>query len=203
MFIDVIACVLKKSKDYDVDYVEQLVKGLNAHTPHLPEIVCLSDEPNVSTYCTHLESHVDYPSWWCKLELFVHPELKGKNVLYFDLDTVIKGDISNYLNYEHEFTMIKDFLWSTPASGVMAWSGDQSYLLDHYDPKMTPPEYTKTGHWGDQDFLKDHLKSQPDFFQDLFPNTLCSYKLQPEQIPQSSIVCFHGRPRPRQVGWNV
>lgn len=184
-----VACVLKSGGCYTPEYVERLKAGVDAHlTGH--RFVCLSD---VDVPCERIQLTEDLPGWWSKLELF---RLTGPT-LYLDLDTVITGDLSEIAAYPHRFTMLSDFLKpERPASGVMAWSGDWSCLLDEYEPGRSYP-----GH-GDQGYIGWKL-GQVERFQDLFPGQVVSRKVVSTRNANERIVCFHGLPRPADVGWRI
>lgn len=128
--------------------------------------------------------------WYAKLELFA---LTGP-VLYFDLDTVITGDLTEIAEYPHRFTMLRDFTHpDRPASGVMAWEGDYRFLLDEFTGQHE-------GH-GDQGWIAQNVR--PELFQNLFPNQIVSYKQPQFRNANERVVCFHGDPRPHTVGWKI
>ena len=183
-----VACVLKSGGCYTPEYVERLKAGVDANlSGH--RFVCLSD----MDVPDRIPLTENLPSWWSKLELF---KLKGP-VLYFDLDTVITGDLTEIASYPHTFTMLSDFYrLERPASGVMAWNGDYSHLLIEYDPNVKYP-----GH-GDQGYLGYKL-GKVDRFQDLFPGQITSRKVFRTRKPNERVVCFHGEPRPHTVGWKI
>ena len=54
---------------------------------------------------------------------------------------------------------------------------------------------------GDQKFLEEVLLKNCCVWQDEFPNQIFSYKIHCKgELPENAkIVCFHGRPRPKQV----
>lgn len=185
-----VACVLRSGGDFNAEYVRRLKSGVDAHlSGH--EFVCLSD---VAVPCQRIPLKTDWPGWWAKLELFGLPG----PVLYFDLDTVITGDLSEIAAYPHRFTMLRGFSHpDSPASGVMAWHGDYSYLRDAFDPERDYP-----GH-GDQGYIGHMLRHEPDLFQDLFPGRIVSRKQPATRSADERVVCFHGKPRPHQVGWNI
>ena len=202
--IPIIACVLRRSKDYDIDYVIQLIQSLKRNITVDVEYVCLSDV-DVSNFCTHLKFEKNWSGWWSKLELFSHPYLKGKKVIYFDLDVVIQNNIDDFILYDHNFSMLKGFSKNGIVnSSIMAWAGDRSHISDSFVPDVHMNEYKQKHKWGDQDFTRLHVKDKIDLIQNTFPNLVSSKKHSDiDQIKSSSIVCFHGNPRPRQVNWKV
>lgn len=199
--IDTIVCVLKSGGTvYNKEYVDCLMGSVKQYNV---ERICLTDHKETFDYCSTVQLRHSYPGWWSKLEIFDHPELKDRSVLYFDLDTVIKGPIDAILNHKHNFTMLRGFLKYAPASGVMAFKGDYSHITESFSMDVVD-DYKTLDRLGDQAFIREHANTHIDLFQDLFPDHFSSVKLSStEQIQKSSIVCFHGRPRPHQVNWNI
>lgn len=183
-----VACVLKSGGCYTPEYVKRLKDGVDKHLKG-HHFVCFSD---VEVPCERIPLKRDLPGWWSKLELFT---LTGKT-LYFDLDTVITGDLTEIAEYPHIFTMLSDFYTpERPASGVMAWNGDHSHILEDYDPDESYP-----GH-GDQGYIA--TKVTPERFQNILPSQITSRKASHTRNPNERVVCFHGDPRPHSVNWNV
>lgn len=195
--IDTIACVYKSGGDtYTLEYVERLMSPLKKYNVRL---VCLSDDPNVANICEYIPlKHNEWSGWWSKLELFQNLH----NCLYFDLDTVIRGDISSLLAADYTFTMLSDFGNDLlPASGVMAWQGDYSFLSVGFDMSLDK-NYRRTGMWGDQGWIREKMTDRRiNRFQTDFPDMFGSYKLGYNQ--DTEVVCFHGLPRPHTVNWKV
>lgn len=163
---------------------------------------------NVSKYCTWIEFENDWPGWWSKLELFSHPYLKGKEIVYFDLDTVIQRDVTPLIEYNHDFSMLRDFLFDKRyGSGIMAWKGDRSYITEKFILEKHPKEYVTSENWGDQAFIRDNVNQKIQVLQDLPINIkICSYKNTQHRVRNRkdfNIVCFHGKPRPRDVRWKT
>jgi hypothetical protein len=145
--------------------------------------------------------------WWNKLEVF---RLTGPTI-YFDLDTIIVGDITDLVVYPHIFTGLTNFKRTGFNSGFMGWCGDYSYLNQDID-RQTEKEYDggETGNWdrhGDQGWIEDHLKLKPQLSGDLFPGRFVSYKWDVRRqgfVPKNaSVVAFHGKPRPSDVNWSL
>lgn len=200
---EIIAFVLRHSADYDVDYLDHIIRSIKKNINLEVEFVCLSDI-DVSKYCTWVEFQHQWDGWWSKLELFSHPYLKGKKVTYFDLDVVIVGDITEIVASHHDFTMLRGFSGKAPVnSSMMAWSGDKSFIANSFDYEKHSEEFKKPLKWGDQDFTYLALGKKVDFFQDRFPNQIVSKKMGKVDLTKNRVVCFHGKPRPRDVGWKV
>ena len=85
-----VACVYRSGgQHYSTQYVEVLRNMVtrNLTLPH--RFVCLSD---VDVPCERIPLVNDWPGFWSKIELYKPGRFKGP-VLYFDLDTVIHGNI--------------------------------------------------------------------------------------------------------------
>lgn len=195
-----VACVLRSGGDYSSEYVERLRDGVARHLPLPHRFVCLSD---VDVPCERIALVTDWPGWWSKLELF-RPGLLSGRVLYLDLDTVIQGDLLPLAAHPHRFTMLSDLMAPARlASGVMAWDGDFRHLFERWSPRLAP-RYRVTGRWGDQGWISEQLGISPSRFQSLFPGMFASYKASPAAAKAAaSVICFHGSPRPHEVGWTV
>lgn len=200
-----IALVLRKSADYDVDYVEKLVHSLKKNIKDEEiEYVCISDTA-LGNICTKINFEYNWPGWWSKLELFSHPYLKGKPVIYFDLDIIVKKDITDFVSTNHNFSMLRGLSKNGIVnSSIMAWSRDRSYISKQFDPSIHIYEYKQKNKWGDQDFIRNHVNDKISFIQDSFPDMISSKKYSNiKRIRSSRIVCFHGKPRPRDVKWKI
>jgi len=184
--------VLKSGGEYKSEHVQRLAKLV-------PGLICLSDIdiPDVPTK----KLQYNWPGWWSKMELF--GPLFDTDLLHIDLDTVITGDIDQFMKVG-KTTLLDDFYYpGTLASGLMYIHQDdkekvwKSFLTF---PEKIISEYTQPPLIGDQGFLNSVIKAQ--IWQEVLPNSVVSYKKHcQEGIPESAkIVCFHGKPRPWDIG---
>lgn len=183
---DVIACVLKSGGAYTPEYVDRLKQGVEKYTK-IP-FVCLSD---VDVPCDRIPLRDNLPGWWSKIELF-----RMKNVFYLDLDTIITGEIFDMVERSYDFAMLEDFgKTKTLASGVMAWGEAEDIYLNF----MLTPNEIMNNMRGDQDYI---AATRPDAekMQEIFPRRIHSYKIHGLR-ETTSILCFHGKPRPHEVNW--
>jgi hypothetical protein len=146
--------------------------------------------------------------WWPKLSLFARVELMSSPTLYLDLDTVITGNIDKICEYVekcNKFTILRDFYRPEGyGSGMMAWNGDYSYIWSEFCKNPIGIINKYNGVMGDQWFMQDMVKDA-NLWQDQFKDEIVSYKVdcvngRPEK---AKVVCFHGEPRPHDVGWKV
>lgn len=191
------ACVLRKSTEYDLDYVEKLAEGLRQYLPEVPTL-CINDDR--------------WPGWWCKMALF-EPKHRG-DILYFDLDTIIVGDLSDIASVGC-LTMLSDFFVpSRLASGVMYLREDDRAAVWEEWIKNPDEIMRKYRGWGDGGFIADVLPHAARW-QEILPGQIFSYKAhirKPKTSqekgngsipPDARVICFHGSPRPRAVNWKI
>ena len=193
-----VACVLRSGGDFDAEYVERLRDGVAAHLELEHRFVALSDCP---VPCERLSLQTDWPGWWAKLELF--RQLRTGRTLYFDLDTVIVGPLDAIAATPWRFAMLRDWLHPTTFnSSVMAWSGDWSHIAAEFTVERGAG-YRTPQRWVDQGWIAEHAGPPPQVLQDAFPGAFVSRKVGPRHGPAERVVCFHGHPRPRDVGWRA
>jgi len=195
-----VACVLRSGKCYDAEYVRRLRHGVVSNLSGPYEFVCLSD---VDVPCKRIPLTTNWPGWWAKMELF---KLPGP-VLYFDLDTVIAGDLSEIAAaaQTHPLIVLRDFYRTDGfGSGMMGWNSDLRDLHDKFG--AAPDQWRdRLGGRGDQGFIEETVDRRDiTLWQDLLPGQVVSYKVHvrdKEFPPDARVVCFHGRPKPHEVNW--
>lgn len=200
-----VVMVYRSGGEYTPEYVQRLKDGVEANTRLDPDFVCLTDKQDELTQqiggVDFVELEHDYPGWWSKLEMF---RLVNQKCLYIDLDTIINGNIDDFLTYDHYFTMLKDFndKVDRPASGLIGWNGNFRHILDEFSPDHIRTYTPGVGKLGDQAWIADKLGFTPDYFQTQFPNRVVSRKwASTEDKQKADIVCYHGKPRPLETGW--
>ncbi len=189
-----VACVYKPGNGFTRDYVDRLRDAVAEHCKWPHRFECLD------TF------RFDRPGYWNKLELFDKGRLSGR-VVYLDLDCIIRNDVTDIFGYPHEFTVLDNWLHpSCIAGGFIAWNADEdlSYLLDAYQGDNTHRKYETLG---EQGLIQDTIRRPVTRISALFPERILSYKLHvtPNNrvAPSASIVMFHGRPRPHEIGWRL
>lgn len=195
-----VACVLRSGGDYTAEYVSRLRDAVAQHLAVPHRFVCLSD---IDVPCERVPLLNNWPGWWSKLELF-RPGLFHGPVLYFDLDTIVQGDITPLARQACQFAMLTDFCQPRQlASGVMLFRGDFRALHDNWQPSRERL-YRTRARWGDQGWIAEQLAVEPKRLQALVPGLIASYKTgTPAELRAAAVVCFHGNPRPHEVNWDI
>ena len=157
-----VACVYWKGKFrgrevYDSSWVAKLRNMVARNLPMEHRFVCLS---NADVPCVKIDLIHDWPGFWSKIELF-RPGLFEGRVLYLDLDIVITGDLTPFVEFPSKFAIIKT--WAPPKlmvyegkkiageynSSVMVWdagAGDSVYT--QFDPDIMEEIYSDQDHIG-------------------------------------------------------
>jgi hypothetical protein len=224
------ACVIHGTA-YSWQYVERLYSMLNRHlTPGIRlHVYTEADRKVPAPMIKHelIEWEFDRPGrgWWYKMQLF-NPEHHAGPVLYFDLDTVIVDNIDWIWQHSTTyFWAIRDFkyLWSPGHAGLnssVMWWDTQKYK--HVWEGFLQQDLSKTmiKYRGDQDYIFDVIpKNQHRLFDidkikswrwqclDGGYNFQKKCHLAPKTGTQltasTSILVFHGNPKPDQVLDNV
>ena len=146
------------------------------------------------------EKDADHPleGWWNKLAMFRPGMFEGR-CLYFDLDTIIKAEISDIAAYDGPFIALEDF-WRKGRlqSSVMAWTAGE---MDHVWEAYKAANYPQFDPGGDQNWI-EHMAPKARRWQTELPGRFVSLKehlLQREVFERASVVCFHGLPRPHHL----
>jgi hypothetical protein len=190
-----VACVLKSGGIYDATWVSRLAAGVARHLPIEYRFVCLSD---VAVPCERIPLEHDWPGWWSKIELF---KLQGP-VLFFDLDTVIVGDLEEIAGFARtiDFMMLRDFYAADHfGSGVMSWFGTDR-TRDLYKIFAKDPEANiaaRRTRMGDQAYIEETFARKIWAWQDFVGDQIVSYKVHCRNgIPLNArVVCLHGPPK--------
>jgi hypothetical protein len=121
--------------------------------------------------------------------------------LFFDLDTVITGQLDQIASYDGIFATLRDFYRPNGLqSSVMAWQagGYSTAYWETFERAGCPMDDPG----GDQAWL-ERVYIVPDLLQEKYPDLFVSYKQIKGPPPKASVVVFHGKPRPHEVltGW--
>lgn len=212
---------------YDWTYVEKLYSMLNRHLSNAIRfhVYTEKERPVPAPMIKHELEHwgIDGPrrAWWYKIQLFNSGHHAGP-LLYFDLDTVIVGNIDWITQLPLKFFWsLQDFkyLWRPQHQGinssVMWWNTTAFDSIWKTFNAQNLPHLMKQ-YPGDQDYITKQL--DPKFVR-FFPqdriqswrwqclNGGYDFKRRIYKQPglgttiaqESSVLIFHGRPKPAEI----
>ena len=224
------ACLIHDTL-YDWSYVDKLYNSL-----------CRNLTPTVRMHVyTESTRHVPEPyirhnleewegvrgpkrSWWYKIQLFnpIHMLPDQGQMLYFDLDTVIVGNIDWLWNVNRDrFWAARDFQYLMKSSrwkinSSVMWFDPlrYSYVFKEFDIKQIVNNARCPWH-GDQDYIFSKVKDDVNYYS---TDQIVSYRWQVKEggfdfryrkpinpgaestIPgTASVLIFHGNPKPHEV----
>lgn len=214
-----IISVLRRSREYTVQHAQWLHRQLAGF-----DSICMTDAGHIPGVSTVPLLH-DWPGWFAKLEVF-NPDRSDtgqEDLLLLDIDTVITGDLSPFLQ-PRPFTTLTDFYYehlpqSPMASGVMYIPAAMKHIV--WEKFMSNPqrwiaERHPMPYHGDGGFIGRAIPQRSERWQEVLPGAVMSYKrdiagpgmpgFHPSRsagngrVPDTArIICFHGNPRP----WNI
>lgn len=213
---------LKHGNKYGADYVNRLYNMVKRHSSYSVGVACLTEDPtniNPDVKILPLPSSNDLHGWWYKPYVFSGSFPLTGTLLFMDLDVVLIKNIDCYWDFNPgKFCIIRDFTrsivptWSKFNSSIFRLeSRSLAHVWQNLDRNIL-----KRMH-GDQDWIFDQVKEGFEFW----PDDWCqSYKWEirnkneiigfgkerkfnsirePEINPNTSILVFHGDPKPEQV----
>lgn len=162
------------------EYVRKLGSMVARHLARPHQFVCLRPQER------------GMEGWWAKIALFKPGQFSGR-VLYLDLDTVVVGALDPLLDTPG-ILHLAQWGWKKNdyGSGVMVWdAGDHHEIWDRFS--LDVPRTFR----GDQDWMT-HLGG----WGALSPVLCRSYRYHCKSgpTPGASVVCFHGKPKPHELG---
>lgn len=208
----------------------EVVRLAAMFTKHLRlpfQFYCATDQPHLVPGVSQFDGmrveieplvpRADCWGWWQLIEAYRNPSWSGGwQVMYAGLDTVITGDITDVIAERinaNRLTLLRDFSDYLPADHESPFRGSYAdgiafiprggvpavwEAFQEVTPEMRLSQYPM--HLWMTDALK-RCNVVPDFWQDVAPGFVCSYKWPSvkKRQPPEPVVCFHGEPRPEQA----
>ena len=201
-------CCVCWGKKFNLDYVYNLKASVERNTTVEHKFVVYSDRIIEGVETKLLRP--GYSGWWNKLQLFDPANKPADRMIYFDLDTIITGNIDWLLKDKSWFMGIEDVgsvnawqphLKNVLQSGVMAWDFNPvSFIWGEFVMRY---DMIMDSFRGDGEYLSSIINPyQRTLLQKKYPGRLKSYKYQvyPDRPDnETSIVVFHGRPSIEQA----
>lgn len=199
-----VACVWWGSL-YGADYVAKLRSAVARHLTVPHDFVCITPHKKVpdGVHAIPPAMPVNAEGWWQKVGLFA-PNLfsTSDRVLYLDLDVVIINSLDALVSATDPFCMIENYGpnkgHAAHNSSVMLWtpSTDTWCIFDGYSPDVSKKLH------GDQCWIWRVMRHRIANFEKHEAVSYKYEKMQPQwrhKNEKTSIVVFHGNPKPHQV----
>lgn len=189
---------------YDAEYVNNMYAMVSRHLTLPFKFYCLTDNHRDIREEVAVLPLPDMPlaGWWYKPYMFCQGLFEHPTNFYIDLDMVIYRNIDKYMTlYPGEFVGLRDLyylrddLHAGLGSAVMRWQNNTYNFI--WTRLERAPDLVKN-YRGDQDYIWHYHKNAIRFYPDTWFH---SYKWQAdtESHADSSILVFHGDPKPHQV----
>jgi len=192
---------LKWGTKFTPDYVNNLYAGIKRNTSVDFRFHCFTDDTTdiLSDVICHRLPDLNITGWWFKIWLFSNelPFEQGDRIMFFDLDTIVTGNIDDILSYDCPKDLIGLRNFYRPnrfASGLLMWKhGTQNHIWEEF--KKDPEKAQRMSPDGDQEWT-ERCAAQFTRWQEEFPECIYSYKQSCSQgLPSTAkIVCYHGTP---------
>ena len=160
-----VVCVLKKADNsglgYDASWVQKLQRGVARNLTISHRFFCLIDieVPGVET--VPLEH--GWMLYWSKLEMF-RPSLFAGPTLYFDIDSMVTGNIDALAGPFDGMVMLTDFYPWFRNSSLLWWDASNPIFGELYARMTKKPmaimskhSYKGAADYGDQEFISMSL----------------------------------------------
>jgi hypothetical protein len=193
------------SSEFTPAHVQALQRQFEQHAP-FASFECLTDVNVPGVDCKPLEHN--WPGWWSKMNLF-SPSMKG-DFLFVDLDTVIVGSLDD-LAKANKLTLLRDFY--RDGKKLKEGLGGGLCFLPEVDRAVVWDYWIKNpllamrmaGHKGDMAVFEQFYRNTADRWQDVLPGQIVSHKVHCQHgvPPEARVICFHGKPRPWEVGQHL
>ena len=209
----IVACVRTGDK-YPVQYVYRLKEMVKKHLPFEHRFVCFTDRPNdlIPSGVRSVDiSDTGLRSWWGKMVLFSHQWRRDERVLYFDLDSVIVGDLSPLAELDIDFGICSNF---TRAAGITDWPCKYGSCVMSIGPGFDGSLFTRfwedrwkimdrAGKYGDQKAIEelapDAVLLQPSLPVNFFLGYRDLEKYREAPPNGCSLVIFAGKAKPHNT----
>lgn len=188
-------------QEYKIEHVQALKAQIDKWAPG-NEFECISDKVIPGIFCRLVKW--EWPGWWLKMAL-MDPSIPG-DFLYLDLDTVITGPLDDILAVR-KLTLLRDF-YRDGKKLKAGLGGGFMYLPEECRAQVwkfwmtNPALHMRMFCRGDQWLFERFWLNTAAKWQDVVPGQVVSYKVHCQNgvPPDTRVVCFHGKPRPFEIG---
>jgi hypothetical protein len=197
-----VVCVLRQGGEYVPEHVRKLHEAVKRWWPAGQSLrfVALTDTRITTKGIEERRLFHPWKGWWAKMELFDAGQDDLGDILYFDLDTMIVGDLW-HVAAPKALTLLRDFYYPERVQSGMMYlptAVRATVCAAFHDGPQALMEMNR----GDGEFLDKMFRAKANRWQDILPEQVVSYKVHVRQRkgqtvpPGAHVVCFHGQPRP-------
>lgn len=208
-----ILCVMKSGGGYNLKHVDRLADMVKENIGDTPYTFnCLTDlvrKESIIDNIQFIPLEYGWPGWWSKVEMFDPGLFEGERILYIDLDVLITGSLKDIASYKGDACICRGFSDHYPTQSIVNFKSGyfkKIWKTFNEDPK----KWIKDGnlrmapHFGDRVLFTKLVYPKVDFFQDLYPGQVVSFRHHcRDGLPSDArVVQFHGNPKPWDVKGN-
>lgn len=211
-----VACVRTGGR-YPPHYVFRLRDMVAKHLKRSHRFVCFTDRmgdlEGTGVAAVDIET-LRLKSWWGKMALFARDWREDQRVLYFDLDTVIIGDLAPLADLSLDFGICENF---TRLSGNVEWPCSYGSCVMTFGPSFDGELFARfwkdrfalmdrAGKFGDQKTIEELMPDASLLQRHLPAGFFLGYRNLPKhraRPPKNcSVVIFAGGSKPHNCGVN-
>ena len=198
---------------YTPEWVDKLYRGIARNYHGMFELICLTDKQyqfEEPIKQVRFERSVDQYGWMSLLEWY-RPDLCQGKRFTIGLDTIITGPLDGILSYNAKIALCSDPMVPGTVCNAVTICDSQFCeelwsMWRNNEDKLIRESQLEIG-WhtfpSEMSLLRNHYANSP-LLDKIFPNTILSYKQHilgkaPHLLDNSSIVYFHGVPKPHQL----
>ena len=207
----IVACV-RTGKVYSFDYVTRLRNMVRRHLTLPYTFVCLTDQPDRCDEVIFVDiKELRLLGWWGKMALFEPLWRERSQIIFFDLDTVIIGDIAPLASVPHEFAILESpvrlagnlkYPCKYNSSVMTIGAGQCAFIWERFH-RQRSQIMLEHDRYGDQRAIQD-LYPQAPYLQKLMPKGFfCNYRDLTNHKPKASVINFGGSHKPHncEIPW--
>lgn len=203
---------------HGVDYINRLYKGVKENLNRSFIFTLFTDNSDiVQGQIDRMIATVSLPVYmnrwsWNLRKMYAYYWFErftwnSGRVLLLDLDMIITGDITPLVDREEKFITCRGAYRPYPGGSVVSFDSGDKYLMEKlWMPVYEHPDAVSISTGGSERkyFYRQLQSDEITYWQDILPGMVVSYKADlngdlAKVKDNTSIVRFHGRPRPHEV----
>jgi|TARA_Y100000310_G_scaffold222651_1_gene224385 hypothetical protein len=197
---------------YNEEWVNRLYRGISRNYNDLFDFICLVDKNykfKEDIKGIRFKRSVDQYGWMSLMEMY-HPDLCTGKRFTVGLDTIITGPLDDIFEYDAKIAVCTDPLTPQTICNAVTICNDEfceefwnSWVNDEYN-KLQNNKLDVGGKQAPSEMvLLRNLYGDSPRIDTIFKSRILSYKAhiqhKPERIKDSSIIYFHGYPKPHEI----